>query len=249
MSKGQLAVFVRSRRDALGVTQAQLATTTGWSKSAIEKVEAGSLVPSLEFAGALFDALGIPYMYRERIIAALYPGALDRILGRTAALPDADALADLEYLPYPAAYLMLPEGDILGGNAAWIEAFPESAAKPNLFTYLFTEPSAREALVDWERLAHGFTYGLRMMGPISLSESKLAEIVDRCGAHPDFERMYASDPPLHEALQPVIRVAAPGTGETRELCIKIDKPHLPHSPWLTYRLVPVRVAEPVREGR
>ncbi|WP_330185041.1 helix-turn-helix domain-containing protein [Nocardia sp. NBC_01503] len=243
MSKGQLAVFVRSRRDALGVTQAQLAKTTGWSKSAIEKVEAGSLVPSLEFAGALFDALAIPYLYRERIIAALYPGALDRILGRTTAAPDADARADLEYLPYPAAYLMLPEGDILGFNTAWREAFPESAAKPNLFTYLFTEPSAQEVLLDWARLAHGFTYGLRMMGPIVLSETVIEEIVTRCGVHPDFDRMYSTDPPVHEALNPVIRVAAPGSADTRNLCIKIDKPHLPHSPWLTYRLVPVRDAE------
>ncbi|WP_067572276.1 MmyB family transcriptional regulator [Nocardia acidivorans] len=243
MSKGQLAVFVRSRRDALGVTQAQLASTTGWSKSAIEKVEAGTLVPSLEFTGALFDALGIPYLYRERIIAALFPGALDRILGRTATAPDADALADLEYLPYPAAYLMLPEGDIVGFNSAWLAAFPESAARPNLFTYLFTEPSAREVLVDWARLAHGFTYGLRMMGPMALSDTTIEEIIARCRVHPDFERFYLTDPPVHEALNPVIRVAAPGTGEIRSLRIKIDKPHLPHSPWLTYRLVPVRDAE------
>ncbi|BAW03488.1 hypothetical protein NSK11_contig00143-0013 [Nocardia seriolae] len=233
-------MFIRSRRDALGMTQAQLAGSTGWSKSAIEKVEAGTLTPSLEFAGALFDALGIPYIYRERIVAALYPGALDRVLGPSPALPDADALADLEDLPYPAAYLALPEGDVLGVNAAWAAAFPGLRARSNLLGYLFTDPEAERMLVDWEQVAHGFTYGLRMMGPLSVPETVLNEIIERCRVHPEFERMYATDPDGPATLRPILRVADPGTGVVRNLHIKIDKPHLPHSSWVTYRLVPVR---------
>ncbi|MFB7722445.1 helix-turn-helix domain-containing protein [Nocardia sp. NPDC056100] len=248
MAKGQLAVFVRARRDALGMTQAQLAGTTGWSKSAIEKVEAGTLVPSLEFAGALFDALWIPYLFRERIIASLYPGTLDRILGRTVAKPDAEDLDDLERFPYPAAYLMLPEGDMVGLNAAWRAAFPETVAKPNLFTYLYTEPAAARVLLDWESLTHGFTYGLRMMGPIVLSEDTIAEIIDRCRVHPDFDRMYATDPDVHTALRTELRIADPATGVIRRVRLRIDKPHLPHSPWLTYRLVPIEESGPDGAG-
>ncbi|MFJ4656222.1 helix-turn-helix domain-containing protein [Nocardia sp. NPDC088792] len=240
MSKSQLAVFVRSRRDTLGMTQAQLAGKTGWSKSAIEKVEAGTLTPGLEFAGALFDALMVPYIYRERVVAALYPGALDRILGQVSGRPDADALADLEDLPYPAAYIALPEGEVLGANTAWAEAFPGPKGTSNMFDYLFTEPTATDVLVDWELITHGFTYGLRMMGPISVPQNVIDGIVERCQVHPDFERIYNTDPPAATTLQPVLRIRTPGTGEIRNLRIKIDKPHLPHSPWVTYRLVPVR---------
>ncbi|MBL1073424.1 helix-turn-helix domain-containing protein [Nocardia sp. 2] len=240
MAKGQLAVFVRARRDALKMTQVQLANATGWSKSAIEKVEAGSLIPSLEFVGALFDALGISYLYRERIIAALYPGALDRIIGPSPAMPDVDALADLEDLPYPAAYLTLPECDILGTNTAWNDAFPGLEAKSNLLTFLFTDPSAPDLLVEWELVAHMYAYMLRILGPISLPESAITEIVDRCKAHPDFERMYAADYPATNAVLSAIRVADPVTGQIRDLRIKVDKPHVPYSPWVTYRLVPPR---------
>ncbi|GAB0108442.1 hypothetical protein JMUB6875_74580 [Nocardia sp. JMUB6875] len=240
MAKGQLAVFIRSRRDALGMTQAQLAASTGWSKSAVEKVEAGTLTPSLEFAGALFDALGIPYIYRERIVAALYPGALDRVLGPSPALPDADALADLEDLPYPAAYLSLPEGDVLGVNTAWQTLFPGLEAKSNVFDYLFTDPESERVFPDWDQVAHGFVYGLRMMGPISVAESVLNEIIERCRVHPEFDRMYTTDPDGPATLQPMLRVVDPATGAVRKLHIKIDKPHLPHSSWVTYRLVPVR---------
>lgn len=239
MSKGQLATFVRSRRDALKMTQAQLAKTTGWSKSAIEKVEAGTLTPSLEFTGALFDALGIPYMFRERIIAALFPGTLPVILGPYPALPDADALADLEDLPYPAAYIALPVGDVVGTNSRWTEAFPGLEAKSNLMIYLFTDPTAATVLPDWEQLAHGYAYGLRMLGPISVPDQAINEIVERCRVHPDFERMWSVEPAEPTAVRPVLRVANPA-GEVRELRIKIDKPHLPRGHWLTYRLVPER---------
>lgn len=249
MSKGRLAIFVRARRDSLGMTQAQVAERAGWSKSAIEKVEAGTLVPSLEFAGALFDTLAVPYLYRERIIAALYPGALAHILGRTSTVPDADDLADLEFLPYPAAYLMLPECTVLGANSAWAEAFPGSARTPNLLHYLFTEPVAWTALPEWERLAHTLTYGIRMMGPIVLPESTYAEIIDGCRSHPEFERLYTTDPAVHAPMQPLLEITHPVTGETRTVCLRIDKPHLPHSPWVTYRLVPARdeaVGDPPR---
>ncbi|MCP9621783.1 helix-turn-helix domain-containing protein [Nocardia otitidiscaviarum] len=240
MSRGRLAEFVRTRRKALGMTQAQLAATTGWSKSSIEKVEAGRLVPSLEFVGALFDALAIAYLYRERIIAALYPGTLTRILGPSPSRPDADALADLEDLPYPAAYLTLPEGDVLGANSTWAETFPGMGTTANLLTWLFTAPQASEILPTWERLAHGFAYGLRVMGPISVPETAVTELVDRCSAHPDFERMWTTDPPDPVAARPELPVVSPATGEVRRLCVKIDKPHFPFSSWVTYRLVPIR---------
>ncbi|MFI6870879.1 helix-turn-helix domain-containing protein [Nocardia sp. NPDC050406] len=239
MSKGQLALFVRARRDALRLTQAQLAKTTGWSKSAIEKVEAGTLTPSLEFTGALFDALGIPYMFRERIIAALFPGTLPLILGPYPELPDDDALADLEDLPYPAAYIALPVGDIVGTNSQWNTVFPGLEAKSNLLVYLFTDPRAATLLPDWEQVAHGYAYGLRMLGPISVPENAINEVVRRCRAHPDFERMWTVDPVEPTAVQPMLRVTMPD-GEIRNLRIKIDKPHLPRGYWLTYRLVPER---------
>ncbi|WP_067698456.1 helix-turn-helix domain-containing protein [Nocardia jejuensis] len=240
MAKGQLAVFVRARRAALGITQAQLAASTGWSKSAIEKVEAGTLTPSLEFVGALFDALQISYVYRERIIETLYPGTLDRILGPSRDLPDAEALADLEDLPYPSAYVALPEFDVLGANTAWTGIFPQLSAGSSFFTYLFAEPASQSVLVDWEWAATAMAYVLRMLGPISLPEAAIASIVERCSVHPDFARMYSTDTVVPTEHDPHLRVADPETGQVRTFRMKIDKPHIPLSSWVTYRLVPKR---------
>ncbi|KZM72259.1 hypothetical protein AWN90_36910 [Nocardia terpenica] len=221
-------------------TQAQLAELAGLSKSAIEKIEAGKLVPGLESLGTLFDALLIPYIYRERIIAALFPGMLDRILGPAGGVPTAADMADLADLPYPAAYLALPEGYVFGTNQHWDNTFPGLQAKASMVEWLFTEPYAKVVLLDWERIAHTFTYGLRMMGPLAMSPTRIADITQRCESHPRWAHMWITDPVEPLAQQPILRLASPFDWSISQREVRIDKPHLPHRPWVTYRLTPVR---------
>ncbi|MFC9995697.1 helix-turn-helix domain-containing protein [Nocardia sp. NPDC127526] len=240
MPRTSLPQFVRSRREALKFTQARLAELSGISKSAVEKIESGKLIPGLESLGSLFDALLIPYVYRERVVAALFPGMLDRILGPGVGTPTAADLADLEDLPYPAAYISLPEGHIFGTNQHWDNTFPGLQAKANMVEWVFTDPIAKGVLLDWDRVAHGFTYGLRMMGPLVLSADRIAEIAASCESNPNWQRMWTTDPIEPANLQPILRLASPFDWRISQREIKIDKPHLPHRPWVTYRLTPVR---------
>ncbi|MGW4240964.1 helix-turn-helix domain-containing protein [Nocardia sp. NPDC004722] len=239
MSKSRLATFVRSRRETLGMTRQQVATATGWSVSSIEKVERGDLVPGLEFLGAIFDTLHIPYLYRAQLVSALFPGMIDRIVGPATAAPTRRDQRDLDLLPYPAADLALPEGRILATNTQWNSVFPSAGPETNLIVWLLTNPLASSVLIEHEAIAHTFAYGLRMLGSLVLSDERMAEIQQQCAINPAWERLYSTDPQMSGGLEAAIRIVDPNTHKLRAYEVRVDKPHQPYRTWATWRLVPL----------
>lgn len=53
----ELGEMVRARRDALGLTQTELATRVGTRQPAIARLEAGGSVPSIDLLDRVADAL------------------------------------------------------------------------------------------------------------------------------------------------------------------------------------------------
>lgn len=54
------------------------------------------------------------------------------------------------------AYILDRSWNVLARNSALVELFngwPDNSSKPNLLRYIFTDPAARQLVVDWERRA------------------------------------------------------------------------------------------------
>ncbi len=188
VQRRELGAFLRSRRERIttadaglpstgrrrtpGLRREEIALLAGISATWYTYLEQGRDVrPSDQVLGALAEALRLDAHERDHLFhlagTPLAPGDLDE------PLPPAVAGVPLLVEPNPA-YVTGASYDVLSHNPAAAGLFTglTTTPRPNLVRWMFTDPSARDVLVDWEREA----------------QHLLARLRAAAGRHPDHPR-------------------------------------------------------------
>ncbi|WP_305788238.1 helix-turn-helix transcriptional regulator [Symbioplanes lichenis] len=171
----ELGAFLRSRRERIGPADAglpvtgrrrtpglrreELALLAGISATWLTYLEQGRGVrPSAQVLDALARALRLTAAEQEH---------LRRLAAGSAAPEDPGEQAAPEVAGVPAlfgdhpAYVTGICYDLLAINDAALELFRSVEPGGNVVRWMFTEPTAREVLVDWEQEARGILARLR----------------------------------------------------------------------------------------
>ncbi|SUD48787.1 Predicted transcriptional regulator [Nocardia otitidiscaviarum] len=233
-----IAGYLRERREASGLTRAELARRAGVSAALIQKLEQGTRPPTSTALGALFDVLQVPEVYRAYAVEVLQP---------TAAVPTGPAprptpveLDFLHSLPHPACYHLAPTLDLIAANDAYTRAFPGQEPGTNIMTWMLLDPRARLVLEDWEREAHIMVQSFRHMAPGLTPPERIAEVTRQCEGSPDWERLWSTDiPPAAMNWRPV-RIRPPEGGDWTPMHVQVLRCDLPRRGWWLYSMVPSR---------
>jgi len=193
-ARAELGAFLRARREGLspeqvglpatrrrrtpGLRREELAVLAGVSVTWCTWLEQGRNVRASEqVLGALAGALGLSGPERTYLFA-LAGAEQDRPLDEEVPQGLAGVVAALA--PHPA-YVTGALFDVLAVNDAALELFagPDgSAGRPtNLARWMFTQPAAREVLVDWEQVARDLLARLRAATGRQRSDARAAVLV------------------------------------------------------------------------
>ncbi|MDQ1007156.1 transcriptional regulator with XRE-family HTH domain [Streptomyces sp. V4I23] len=259
MSDNELGLFLRNRREALapadaglpagprrrtpGLRRSELATLAGVSVEYVTRLEQGrDRRPSAAVLSALADALRLAPV--ERIhLHRLSKGADGNFTCMGDALPDREVRPPVRALldrlePAPAVVL-----NRLSELLAWTEGYERlvrplgllDGTPPNLAQWVFTDPRAKEAYPDWDRVADEQVAALKQ-GPFR-ADRHVAALVDQLTvtAGPGFADRLGTVPGLPRA-NGITRLTHPGAGplrlsyETLELPADDDQRLLVHLP-------------------
>ncbi|MET9491337.1 helix-turn-helix domain-containing protein [Nocardia sp. NPDC006630] len=231
-----IAGFLRVRREAAGLTRAELARRAGVSEALIQKVEQGTRHPTPTALAALFEALDVPMQYREHAANVLQPELTD--IPYDGDIPEQAELDFLSSLPYPACYQTLPGLDLIAANDAYLQAFPGLTPGVNIIAWMLLDPIARHVMGDWEREAHFMVWAFRHMAPGIATPERIEEITLLCREAPDWERFWSTDIPPPEIRRRPTRVRSLETGEFLRMQVHIFRCELPRRQWWMYTLVP-----------
>ncbi|MFI6688272.1 helix-turn-helix domain-containing protein [Streptomyces sp. NPDC050485] len=241
MSDNELGLFLRLRREAVtpaeaglpagprrrtpGLRRAELATLAGVSVEYVTRLEQGrDRRPSTQVLSALADALRLTagervHLHRlakgadagfsctggagpNRVVRPAVQALLDRLEPASAVVMNRLS----EILACTDGYRRLagPVGVLDGGDGS----------PPNLARFVFTDPRARTAYPDWERVADEQVAALKQ-GP-GQADAHVGALMDEltvtCGA--EFTRRLDMLPGLPRASA-VLRMAHPEAGELR----------------------------------
>lgn len=198
----ELGAFLRSRRERItpdevglprtarrrtpGLRREELALLAGMSATWYTYLEQGrDIRPSEQVLRALASALRLTDHERDHLF---------HLAGTAGPVREADppetpdpALASIPLLLQPnPAYLTNAAYDVVGRNPAATELFTglDTAVGPgpNLVLWMFTEPVARDVLVDWEREAQGLLARLRAAAGRHPTDRRIAALVERLHA-------------------------------------------------------------------
>lgn len=240
MSEARLAIasYLRHRREASGLTRAELARKAGVSEGLIQKLEQGTRAPTSTALGALCDALEVPAAYREYAATVLQPE-----LTATASNTEEPNQAELDFLnslPYPACYQTLPALDVIAANDAYLRAFPGLVAGTNVIEWMLLNPVARTLFDNWEREAHLQVHSFRHMAPGIVAPERIDEITRICSRSPDWNRLWTTDIPPADIPRRPVRIRPAEGGDWTTMYIQLLRCELPRREWWVYSMVPMR---------
>ncbi|MCU1644947.1 MAG: family transcriptional regulator [Nocardia sp.] len=238
-------MYLRRQREALGLTQEELAVAALTTVSSLRKWEAGLRNPSPESLVAWCRALDLPD-WLQRKVTSLVLADLDTLQVGTwpPAISD-DDLDHLEMVTAPAYYLSFPNLDILAANNAarravpsLIPAEPTSSRPTNLVEWVMTRP-ARDLLANWEAAATRLVFLLRVMGPGLVSQQRLDEIFNFCYAQSprDFTRFFHTDLTKEQTSADLVLVRNPHTGANDQYTYRFLRPVQTMRPYEQLQLV------------
>jgi transcriptional regulator with XRE-family HTH domain len=249
VSDNELGVFLRSRRDTLapaevglaagarrrapGLRRTELATLAGISVEYLTRLEQGrDRHPSVQVLGALADALRLStderiHLRRLAKAAGGGPGLCPAMAAAREVRPTMRALLDrLEPTP---AYLLNRLGDILAHTTGFAAlAGPLGildAAEPNFLYYFFTDPRARRAYPDWDRIADELVGQLKIESTVD--DPHIGELTDELtvAAGARFTDRWTTGTTLPTRTG-IDRIAHPTAGELRLAYETLDLPDL-----------------------
>ncbi len=234
-----IARYLRERRESSGLTRAALSQAAGISPALIQKIEQGTRTPTLEALAALFDALDVPELFRSHIIMMSLSHRFDSPLPATApAVPAADRLL-IDSLPYPASLQEYPAFDVLAVNEAWRKQFPGLLPGITVLEWMLLHPTSRAVIHDWERHIHLSVYAFRLMGPSSMPQARIDELIAILSAAPEWEYFWTTEPPGPHALDdPEVTVVHAETGEPTTLAMHNLDFALPRRNWSMITFTP-----------
>ncbi|MFI1918593.1 helix-turn-helix domain-containing protein [Nocardia sp. NPDC020380] len=231
-----IADYLRGRREAVGLTRAELSRLAGISEALIQKIEQGTRSPTATALSALCDALGVSPQFRDHAAGLLQPAP---VLEFHDGLPDSTELDFLRSMPFPACFHTPPAVDVLAANDAYMRWFPGIVPGANIVEWMMTNPAAREVTAEWEREAHLIVYGFRYMAPAFLAPERIEEIIRACAAAPDWERFWSTDiVPVENPRRP-IRMKSPDTGEWVAMSSQILRFEFPRRAWWMHTMNPI----------
>ncbi|MVU83029.1 helix-turn-helix domain-containing protein [Nocardia sp. ET3-3] len=241
-----LGMYMRYRRELLGLTQEETAQRMFISLSLYRKLENGERALSPERLEGWSRAMEAPvWLLRKMASLALpIPSAVESGVWPPALR--AEDVEHLEALPFPAFYHRTPEYEILAANQAAREAFPwllpapVDAARPvNVIEQMMTVPLAREVLINWELIVHRLLFILRVNAPGTVAPERLAQILDTCRVNPDFERFWTTDLSEAEFNDSLVLVRDPETGGEISLTMRsYNAWHPDNCPYQLFMLTP-----------
>ncbi|HEX8051376.1 MAG TPA: helix-turn-helix domain-containing protein [Thermoleophilaceae bacterium] len=209
----------RERRRAPGVRRSDLAARAGISVEYLTRIEQGRhRNPSASVISALADAMSLDPAESEhlRYLVKITGGACS---GHERPEPPSrevrpDVLATLRLLEPAVACVTNRLGDVL----AWTDAFEVlmaeagllDSAEPNLTSYVFTDPRAREFFPDWDRVADEQVFDLWLGPSAATSEWFRTELAPAAGK--EFTKRFDRHVPPPRAP---LHVRHPGAGDLR----------------------------------
>lgn len=208
--------YLRERRESSGLTRAALGERAGVSPALIQKIEQGTRTPTLEALTALTDALDVPEMFRDHLVALTVAQRYD---STPSLVRPADQVL-IDGITHPASLQLHPVFEVLATNAAWRLLFPGLEAGVSMLEWMLLDPRAKVALVDWEHQVHLCVYGFRVMGPGLTSRARITEIVDTCSRAPEWEKFWTTEPATtHGPDGPMVHLRDPHTGATVPMAV------------------------------
>ncbi|MTE15481.1 MmyB family transcriptional regulator [Nocardia aurantiaca] len=241
-----LGLFMRYRRESLGLTQEDVARRMFVSLSLYRKLEKGERPMSPERLADWSVAMEAPEWLLRKMVSVAMPNLMSVETGVwPPALRDED-IEHLEALPFPAFYHRVPEYEVLAANQAAREAFPwllpaeEHADQPtNVIVQMMTTPLAREVLINWELIVHRLMFVLRVNAPGSVAPERLAQILDACRVNPEFERFWNTDISEEDWNDSRVLVRDPETGGQMALTMRsYNAWHPDNCPYQLFMLTP-----------
>ncbi|MGV9838398.1 MmyB family transcriptional regulator [Nocardia niigatensis] len=214
-----VGMYMRYRREVLGITQEEAARRMFISVSLYRKLENGERALSAERVEEWCAAMDAPMWLLEKMISLAMPKVSTFARGIWPPALRQEDLDHLNALPYPAYFHRFPEYEVLAANQAaggafpWLSPASADAARPvNVIEQFMTVPEARELLVNWDTIVHRLVFGLRVLSPGIVAPERLAQIVETCSVNPEFERMWNT--PMDEEVfnDSLVLVRDPATG-------------------------------------
>ena len=196
-SRRELGAFLRSRRERLdrtaaglpprsrghGLRREEVAVASGVSITWYTWLEQGrDIHPSRQVLSAIADALRLTEA--ERRYALSLAGYAPPSPAHVEPAP-AHVQRMLDALPHPA-YVLAPDWGMAGWNAAYERLYPRIAtvapAERNLLWLVFTDPSVRELLDDWEVTSRRFLAEFRAAAGADPSTAQLVQALSEASA-------------------------------------------------------------------
>ncbi|MFI1911998.1 helix-turn-helix domain-containing protein [Nocardia sp. NPDC020380] len=212
-------MYMRHRRENLGLTQEDVARRMFVSVSLYRKLEKGERPLSANRLADWCAAVDAPVWLLRKMVSLALPSLSSLAIGAWPHALRQEDLDHLEALPFPAFYHRFPEYEILAANQAAREAFPwllpadADAERPaNVTEQMMTVPIAREVLINWEEIVHRLLFILRVTSPGTVAPERLAQIIETCRVNPDFEWMWTTDMSEEQYNNSLVLVRNPETG-------------------------------------
>lgn len=235
MSDNALGAFLRTRREAItpsevglpsgtrrrtpGLRRAELATLAGISVDYLARLEQGrDRQPSAQVLAVLADALRLSVDERIRLFVLSKHATGGALLCPVAEPPArsvrATVRAVLDRLEPGPAYIVNRMGDVLAHTTGYAQLVRPlgllDAQRPNVVRFVFTDPRARAAYPDWDRIADEQVANLAIELCPQTAEL-LEELTSTAGAA-FTDRLRAASSPQRTGVE---RVAHPEVGDLR----------------------------------
>ncbi|MFI9509733.1 helix-turn-helix domain-containing protein [Nocardia sp. NPDC052566] len=233
--------YLRERRTAAGLTVAELATKAGGvSPTLVADFEEGARLPAPDTLHALFDALCVPFAYRDHIVALTRQSLFITALGDGPQVPQSTDLAFLDNLPFPAWYQSVPSFDLVAANYAYRRTFRGLEPGGNILQWTMLDPRAKDILGQWDREAHLMVNAFRIMSPGLVPAERWEDIVRACRKAPEWERMWNTEIPPAEVDRPPALILDPLRKGFRTMSMSVLTFEFPYRPWWMYTLQPTK---------
>ncbi|MEV6767461.1 helix-turn-helix domain-containing protein [Nocardia sp. NPDC051030] len=222
-----LAMYMRHRRETLGLTQEDVARRMFVSLSMYRKLESGERPLTANRLEDWCAAMNAPVWLLEKMVSLALPKLASVARGVWPPALRQEDLEHLESFPFPAYFHRFPEFEVLAANATargaftWLLPAPPDAERPtNLLEQMMTSPEAQEVLINWETIVHRLLFAVRVLAPGIVAPERLAQIVETCSANPEFERLWQTD--MDEALfnDSLVLARDPATGARMSFTIR-----------------------------
>lgn len=232
-----IAGYLRERREAEGLTRAELARRAGVSEGLIQKLEQGIRPPTPTALNALFEVLGVPAVYRDYATIVMQPELTT--IESSGSVPNRAELDFLNALPHPACYVSTPAQDLIATNAAYARAFPGQEPGTNIILWLLLDPRARVVLENWEREAHLVVQSFRHMAPGITPPERIEEIIRLGELSPDWHRLWSTDVAPSEMSWLPVRIRPLEGGDWTPMHVQLLRCEFPRRDWRLYSMVPI----------